>query len=169
MQDTMEIEKKYLVKKLPDSLEQYDSTTIEQGYLCTRPVVRIRRRDEDFILTYKSKKDAEGAAVCVNIENEMPLTREAYEHLQKKIDGILIQKTRYVIPWQGHKIELDVFHGRYEGMVLAEVEFDSLESAECFEVPDWFGENVSGDYHYTNAYLAYHPASVSQTHESYAG
>lgn len=151
----MEIEKKYLADVLPEHLEQYESLQIEQGYLCSTPVVRIRRMNEDYILTYKSKKDSpEGHPVCVNQEVELPLTQEAYTHLKEKIDGHLIEKTRYRIPYGAYVIELDVFHGTYEGMVIAEVEFPTVKEAEHFEPPRWFGRNVSDDFHYSNAWLA---------------
>lgn len=151
----MEIEKKFLVDRLPEHLDSYESSKIEQGYLCTGPVIRIRRMDEDYILTYKSKTEQQHKdPVCVNHEAEFPLTRDAYDHLKKKIDGCMIEKTRYRIGYQSYTIELDLFHGIYEGMILAEVEFPSEAEAEKFTPPDWFGDNVSGDYHYTNAYLA---------------
>ena len=51
----MEIESKYLISCLPENLDSYSSHKIEQGYLCTQPVVRIRRQDDSYILTYKSK------------------------------------------------------------------------------------------------------------------
>lgn len=151
----MEIEKKFLVRQIPEDLDSYDHSEIEQGYLNRTPVIRIRKMDEAYILTYKSKADhGEHSAVCVNQEVELPLTREAYEHLKEKIDGCLIEKTRYRIRYQKFTIELDLFHGRYEGMTLAEVEFQTEEEAETFMPPSWFGDNVSGDYHYTNAFLS---------------
>ena len=63
----MEIEKKYLVKKLPENLEAYPSNQLEQCYLCVNPVVRIRRRDDEYILTYKSRLglDQSKDSVCV--------------------------------------------------------------------------------------------------------
>lgn len=90
----MEIERKFLVKKenLPENLEQYPSKVIEQGYLCTEPVVRIRKSNEDYYLTYKSK------GLLSREEYNLPLTKEAYEHLKPKADGIVISKVRYVIP-----------------------------------------------------------------------
>lgn len=152
----MEIEKKFLVKRLPEHLDSYESSQIEQGYLCDCPVIRIRRMDEDYILTYKCKTEHHHKdPVCVSCESEFPLTRDAYRHLKKKIDGCMIEKTRYRIGYQSYTIELDLFHGVYEGMILAEVEFPSEEEAEKFTPPDWFGDNVSGDHHYANAYLAY--------------
>ena len=86
----MEIERKYLIDKdnIPCRLEEYPSRQIEQGYLCTEPVVRIRRDNEDYVLTYKSR------GLMVREEYNLPLTSEAYQHLKAKIDGRLIQKTR---------------------------------------------------------------------------
>ena len=120
----MEIERKFLIPVLPEKLDTYPHRRIEQAYLCTEPVVRIRRQDDIYILTYK--------------------------HLKGKADGIVLSKTRYLLPLPGGlTIELDVFDGTYEGLWLAEVEFESIEQAEAFVPPVWFGEDVtySGKYH----------------------
>ena len=87
-------------------------------------------------------------------EREMPLTKDSFFHLKEKCDGICIKKTRYCIPYQNYMIELDIFHDRYEGLILAEVEFDSVEESKLFEKPSWFLEDVSGKVDYTNSYLA---------------
>ncbi len=79
----MEIERKFLMKELPDHLESYPSHQIEQGYLCTSPVVRIRRQDAEYYLTYKSK------GLMVREEYNLPLTEAAYMHLRPKVDGNL--------------------------------------------------------------------------------
>ncbi len=152
----MEIEKKYLVSSLPDGLQQYEAWEIEQCYLCIRPVLRIRKKNEDYILTYKNRNKnlADINNLCVANELEVPLTKEAYEHLKKKADGKCICKTRYLIPYETYTIELDIFHGDYEGFYLAEVEFASVEESKDFTPPLWFGEDVSGDFHYSNSYLA---------------
>ncbi|MDF2590492.1 MAG: adenylate cyclase, partial [Anaerocolumna sp.] len=78
----MEIERKFTIKRLPENLEQYEKKEIEQGYLCTKPTVRIRKSNENYILTYKSRigmeeKPDEVALTCEEIE--LPLTKEAYE------------------------------------------------------------------------------------------
>lgn len=51
----MEIERKYLVKKIPENIEKYTHKELEQGYLCTEPVVRVRREGEEYVLTYNRK------------------------------------------------------------------------------------------------------------------
>lgn len=154
----MEIERKFTIKQLPEHLEQYEKREIEQAYLCTGPVVRIRKSNEDYILTYKSKKGIklpeDATARCCE-EVELPLTKEAYEHLKEKADGSVIAKTRYLIPLENHlKIELDVFHGYLDGLVFAEVEFGSEEEAAKFQCPEWFLEDVTFDRHYSNAVMA---------------
>lgn len=145
----MEIERKFIPKYLPENLEQYPSHDIEQGYLCTSPVVRIRKMDNSYFLTYKS------AGLMVHEEQEMPLSEEGYLHLRAKADGILISKRRYYLPLdETHTIELDLFHGSLEGVLLAEVEFSSVEDANRFTPPEWFGEDVTYDKRYHNSEMS---------------
>ena len=68
----MEIERKYLLKQLPSNLDSYASKKIAQGYLCTSPVVRVRRSNDSYYMTYK------GAGLMVREEYNLPLTKEAY-------------------------------------------------------------------------------------------
>lgn len=152
----MEIEKKFLIKNLPENLEQYESAQIEQGYLSTDPTIRVRRRNDEYILTYKSRKGVSPAdGTVVNQEVELPLTESSYKHLCGKTDGRIIKKTRYLIPIENDlTIELDIFHEHFEGRILAEIEFPSLEEAERFIKPKWLGENVSNDVQYSNAYMS---------------
>ncbi len=147
----MEIERKFLIKSLPQHLDSYPFHQIEQGYLCTDPVVRIRREDETYYLTYKSK------GFMVRKEYNLPLTKDAYQHLLAKVDGNLISKKRYLLPLGSSlTIELDVFEGALSPLILAEVEFDTEESAKAFTPPEWFGEDVT--------YCAdYHNSALSQT------
>lgn len=145
----MEIERKYLIHKLPDDLEAYPHRTLEQAYLCTEPVVRVRRDADDYILTYKSK------GLMMREEHNLPLTEEAYRHLLEKADGRIITKERYCIPYGDHlTIELDVFAGDLAPLLLAEVEFSSEEEANSFPPPDWFGEDVTFSSKYHNSTLS---------------
>lgn len=148
----MEIERKYFIEHCPLSLDQYPYQEIEQGYLNTDPVVRIRRSDDHYFLTYKSK------GMMVREEYNLPLTREAYEHLRSKIDGRLIQKRRYLIPLEENlTIELDCFRGELAPLMLAEVEFPSVEMAESFLPPHWFAEDVTFSTQYHNSTLSQLP------------
>lgn len=144
----MEIERKFLVDPVPKGLEQFTKRRIEQGYLSTNPVVRIRQMDEEYFLTYKS------SGMMARQEAEFPLTKEAYEHLREKVDGRVITKDRYLIPYETWTIELDCFHGELEGLVLAEVEFSSVEEAQTFKGPDWFQKDVTFEKEYHNSNLS---------------
>ena len=91
----------------------------------------------------------------VRVEENLPLNAGAYEHLKAKADGTVITKTRYFIPIsETLTAELDLFHGRFEGMQLVEVEFPNEETALTFEKPDWFGEDVTFCGLYHNSYLS---------------
>lgn len=145
----MEIERKFLIKKLPDNLTSYKARKIEQAYLCTDPVVRVRRDNDVYYLTYKSK------GMIVREEYNLPLTKEAYRHLLAKADGNIITKTRYEISEKDNlTIELDVFEGKFDGLLLAEVEFASEEEALGYIPPEWFGEDVSNSTKYHNSTLS---------------
>ena len=149
----MEIERKFLIEKLPSDiyLSSYKCRHIEQGYLCSEPVVRVRRDNEDYYLTYKSK------GLMVREEYNLPLTAEAYNSLIKKADGYIITKKRYEIPEKDNlTIELDVFEGSFCGLLLAEVEFGSEEAALSYTPPAWFGKDVTNEKTYHNSNMARH-------------
>ena len=130
----MEIEKKYLVSHIPDNLDEFHCRHIEQGYLSTNPVVRVRRDNDKY---------------------NLPLTMESYEHLIKKADGNIISKKRYELPdSSGHTIELDIFEGVFEGTVLAEVEFSTVEEADNYIAPDFFIKDVTNDSEYHNSNMS---------------
>ena len=145
----MEIERKYLIHNLPVNLDQYECRQIEQGYLNTDPVVRIRKSDDKYTLTYK------GSGLMCREEYNLPLNADAFAHLKEKIDGILIQKKRYLIPLtEKLTIELDVFEGELAPLRLAEVEFETKKDAEDFVPPSWFGEDVTFSSKYHNSTLS---------------
>ena len=149
----MEIERKYLVAKLPDSLAQYPCQEIEQGYLCTQPTVRVRRMGCTNWLTVKERIRTSSTAIH-NREEEFQLNDKAYNRLKSKCEGNMVVKTRYRIPVQQFTAELDIFHGVHEGLMLVEVEFPDTATADAFVKPDWFGADVSADPRYTNSYLS---------------
>ena len=148
----MEIERKFTIKTLPENLEQYPVRLIEQGYLNRDPVVRVRRvegDEKDFYLTYKGK------GLLAREEYNLPLTEEAYLHLIQKADGRVITKRRYLLPCGPYTIELGVFLGSLAPLVIAEVEFPSLEAAQEFQAPDWFLDDVTMDPAYHNSVLSF--------------
>ena len=147
----MEIERKFLIEtdKLPFRPEDFPCRSIEQGYLCTAPVVRIRRDNDEYFLTYKSK------GLMIREEYNLPLTRQAYEHLLPKADGRIITKKRYVIPLEGGlTLELDFFEGDLAPLVLAEIEFPDENAARSYFAPSWLGEDVTGSPLYHNSTLS---------------
>ena len=122
----MEIERKFLpdLNLLPFKPEDFPYRKIEQGYLCTSPVVRIRKDNEQFFLTYKSK------GLMIREEYNLPLTEDAYQHLKAKIEGSLAP------------------------LVIAEIEFPDEESANAFDAPGWLGEDVTMSPLYHNSTLS---------------
>lgn len=145
----MEIERKFLVMTPPENYESFPCHEIEQAYLCTEPVVRVRKENDTCYLTYKSK------GLLAREEYNLPLTKEAYDHLAPKTDGLLIQKTRYKIPFlEKYTIELDIFDGELAPLTLAEVEFESVDEANAFVPPEWFGEDVTYSTEYHNSTLS---------------
>lgn len=158
----MEIERKFTLKELPADLESFPHHEIEQAYLNIEPVIRIRRQDEKYFLTYK------GSGMMAREEYNLPLNEEAYHHLLEKADGNIISKTRYVIPLENPVfskdfvpsenpqlyIELDVFRAPFAPLIMAEVEFPSVEMANAFVAPDWFLEDVTNDPAYHNSNMS---------------
>lgn len=145
----MEIEKKFIPKDLPKDLENFKHHKIEQAYLNTAPVIRIRKQDNDYFLTYK------GSGMMAREEYNLYLNKESYNHLLTKADGNIITKTRFLIPiHDGLTAELDIFEGKFAGMLLVEVEFESVEQANSFIPPEWFGDDVTNDKRYHNSYLS---------------
>ncbi|MBQ8327052.1 MAG: CYTH domain-containing protein [Lachnospiraceae bacterium] len=157
-----EIERKYLIKEKPANLGQYTCHLIEQGYMNVNPVVRIRRQDNEYYMTYK------GSGMIARTEYNLPLTEEAYHHLLPKCDGNIITKRRYLIPLENPlfangfipstdlklTIELDVFEGVFDSLIIAEIEFPDIETANALIKPDWFLEDVSEKREYHNSYLS---------------
>lgn len=151
----MEIERKFLIPSIPFSLDEYTCRPIQQGYLCTDPVIRIRRDADSYELTYKSK------GFLSRREETLPLTKDSFLHLLSKIDGRLIQKKRYLIPLDPFVIELDLFQGDLAPLMLAEVEFPDEATARAFLPPDWFGQEVTYSSAYQNSTLSRLPAAGS--------
>lgn len=146
----MEIERKFTIKSLPENLSSYPCHLIEQAYLNTDPVIRVRREDDTFYLTYKGK------GLLAREEYNLPLNEQAYYHLLEKADGVIISKKRYVIPIEDTSlcVELDVFEKPFAPLIIAEVEFPDKETAEAFVPLDWFSQDVTNDPAYHNSNLS---------------
>jgi CYTH domain-containing protein len=145
----MEVERKFLVPEPPD-LEGTESDEIEQGYLAVGAdgEVRLRRKGAKLLLTAKR-----GFGIARD-EAEVELDRDAFERLWPLTEGRRLHKRRHVLPHGDVEIELDVYDGDLDGLVVAEVEFDSEEEARAFRPPGWIGDEVTGDERYLNETLA---------------
>lgn len=148
-----EIERKFLVCGDYKSHAKMNARIV-QGYLSSVPqrTVRVRTKGERAYLTIKGEGDERGIS-RYEWEREIPFD-EAVELLELCESGT-IDKTRYVIRHGGHVFEVDEFHGRNEGLTVAEIELESED--EPFDRPDWLGEEVTGDDRYYNAMLTKNP------------
>ncbi|MBQ8947707.1 MAG: CYTH domain-containing protein [Lachnospiraceae bacterium] len=168
----MEIERKYTVKSIPGDLARFESKKIVQAYLCREPVVRVRRSNDRYYMTYK------GSGMVAREEYNLPLSRESFEHLLTKADGKVISKTRYLIPLDAPKfkngytlpdgcsltVELDIFDDPSAPLIMAEVEFPDMEAADSYIPEDWFDEDVSEDPRYHNVNMAYDDSRKTEHH-----
>ncbi len=144
----MEIERKFIIEQLPADINTYACHIIEQAYLCTDPVIRVRRQDDEYYMTYKGK------GMMMREEYNLPLNQTAYEQLKSKANGHIIAKKRVLIPYLKYTIELDIFAEPFAPLLLAEVEFETEAEALAFTPPDWFGKDVTTDSNYHNSNMA---------------
>ena len=151
----MEIERKFKCNKLPEELDRCFGYEIEQAYISTAPVIRARRREDfspehkktdcSYILTIKS------GGMMAHEEYELLMTEAEYQGLLKKAEGNVITKRRYLIPLpDGLKVELDIFKGVFEGLVIGEIEFPDEKTAESYIPPAFLGEDITFDGRYHN-------------------
>jgi adenylate cyclase len=148
----VEIERKFLVETPPGDLNAHPSDEIDQGYLAITDdgvEVRLRRYGSQASLTIKS---GGGRA---RVEEEFEIDERRFTALWALTDGRRVQKTRYRIQAGGGlTIELDVYRGALEGLMTAEVEFESAGAAAEFDPPPWLGREVTDDQAYKNKRLA---------------
>jgi adenylate cyclase len=147
----VEIERKWLVPDAPTDALAAPSERIEQGYLTIGAggaETRLRRRAERCSLTVKSGSGMSRA------EHEIELTAQQFEALWPATSGARLVKRRHLLRSEGVLIELDVYEGSLNGLVVAEVEFDDPWGAESFAPPYWFGAEVTADPAYKNQRLA---------------
>lgn len=148
-----EIERKFLVKSLPENLEQYPHKDIVQGYLAIAEdgtEVRLRQKGNKYFQTVKSGSGK------TRFESEIEITEEQFNSFWEVTKGKRVEKTRYEIPHENGTIELDVYRGDLDGLLSAEMEFSSEEESDKFTVPEWLSEEVTDDKRYKNQNLALH-------------
>ena len=153
----IEIERKFLLKN--DDWRPLVTAThvIKQGYLQSgleksqKSSVRIRISNEQANINIKS---VDLSMVRQEFEYKIPL-QDAQEMIRTLCDGVVVEKTRYHVPYETHLWEVDVFEGLNSGLQMAEIELSNID--EHFELPEWIGEEVSYDERYYNICLLKHP------------
>ncbi len=148
----IEIERKFLIKEKPFSIAKR-SLKINQGYIINEKskVIRVREKGDDYFLTIKGNNIG-----ISRLEYDFPISKEdAKELIFHFCKTTLIEKTRHYIEHKGHTWEVDEFHGKNNGLIVAEIELESED--EKFEIPYWVGEEVTQDDRYYNMNLAIHP------------
>jgi adenylate cyclase len=145
-----EIERKFLVPAVPGEVARARSEEIEQGYLVVSPrsEVRLRSIGDRRVLTLKRGSGSE------RIEVEIELSEAQFGALWGATEGARVTKRRFYDPIGDAMAEIDVYGGQLDGLITAEVEFESSEQAEAFDPPPWFGAEVTEDHRYANQALA---------------
>lgn len=150
----MEIERKWLIdiNNIPYNLNDYDHLDIEQAYISFNPTIRIRKilNNNEYFLTIKSSSKDGGLS---RQEYEINITEDEYNNLLQKREGIVLEKTRYIVK-DSYTLEIDIFHNEYDGLAYMEIEFDSIEQAKSYKAPNWVVRELTNDPKYSNASLA---------------
>jgi CYTH domain-containing protein len=149
-----EIERKFLVSQPPSGLDSYPSEVLQQGYLAISPdgvEVRIRKQGDQSTLTVKSSGGLNRLEETIDIDDRR------FRALWALTEHRRVHKTRYRLPATGGLvIELDVYAGELDGLITAEVEFESEAESRAFAPPDFLGAEVTEDPRYRNKMLALH-------------
>jgi CYTH domain-containing protein len=145
-----EIERKFLIKHLPVKILRARHARLAQGYLVNERGrhVRLRKKGKAMSLTFKV-----GRGVARE-EREIRLSPAQFAMLWPATRGRRLHKTRFEIPFKKLKIEVDIYHGRNHGLMVAEVEFPNQATRRKFKPPRWFGREITGEKRYSNIRLA---------------
>lgn len=150
----VEIERKFSVKNTNFLVNTKESFKITQGYLNSdkNRTVRIRIKGNKGFITVKGLSSVDGLS---RFEWEKEIAVKDAEALLLLCEDFVIDKTRYILPFNDVVFEIDVFEGANKGLVIAEVELQSTD--QQFEKPDWLADELTGDERFYNAYLSNHP------------
>jgi adenylate cyclase len=150
----IEIERKFLTASEAFKKEAFAKNRIAQGYLSSVPerTVRVRIKENKGFLTIKGASNEAGLS-RFEWEKEIPVEEAAA--LLKLCEKGVIDKTRFEVKIGNHIFEVDEFHGKNKGLIIAEVELKS--ETEAFEKPNWLGDEVTNDSRYYNSYLSNNP------------
>jgi adenylate cyclase len=148
---TYEIERKFLVKEVPENIDSYPSEEISQGYLSVTDngtEIRLRKKGQGYFLTVKRGKGMK------RHETEIQLLEKQFDVLWPQTEGMRVGKKRIRIPTENVVIELDIYSGTLEGLKTAEVEFETQDEADAFTPPSWLDREITQDERYKNKNLA---------------
>lgn len=145
-----EIERKFLIEKIPENIDFRSSEVIEQYYISATPelTVRARKYGSKFFLTFKKGQS------LVRLEKEIEISEEDFEDLKLFNPQNFISKERRICFDNEYKIELDIFRNTLSGLIVAEIEFKTEQDALLYVPPKWFGREVTEDFRYTNSNLS---------------
>ena len=147
----LEIERKFLVKRLPPGLACCASSRIVQGYfpIASKGLeIRLRRKGSQHFITVKG-----GSGRC-RLEEEIAISEKKFRSLWPLTRPARVAKRRYRIPCHGRTIELDIYQGPHRGLLTADIEFDSVPQSRSFECPAWLGPEITGNRQFANEALA---------------
>ncbi len=150
----LEIERKFLVERLPQDIHSWPCVELQQGYLAiddSGREVRLRMKGDQYFLTVKHGTGLQRA------ECEVEISRRQFEQLWPLTLAQRIEKTRYTISTDSKlTIELDIYHGELTGLITAEVEFTCVADSKLFREPEWLGREITDDRRFKNQQLALH-------------
>jgi CYTH domain-containing protein len=146
-----EIERKFLLKQLPQTLlAEVEPANIKQGYLVMGQDRELRVRSIDGQAYFTSKR-GQG---LVREEIELPVDDGVFNLVWPFTEEKRIEKSRYTIKQDSATYDFDVYFGKLEGLQVLEVEFDSIDDAKAFSMPDYCVQEITDDNRYKNATLA---------------
>ena len=147
----IEIERKFLIDN--DKVPNLDvmANKIIQGYISTpedSKETRLRQSELGYFLTIKSTETFK------RVEYEVALSKDQFDDLWELTENRIIVKERFTLLENGASIDLDLYKNELQSLIMAEVEFDTIEEAESFKIPSWFGQEVTDNHNYDNRCLA---------------
>lgn len=146
-----EIERKFLLPAMPPNWEQLEREPIAQGYIGFTDEgveIRVRQRGARYYQTLKQ------GASRVRRELELEISAAQFEQLWAWTEGKRLRKTRFYMPFGESRLEIDRYEEGLEGLLVVEVEFNSEAAAQEFEVPEWFGREITEEANFRNRALA---------------
>ena len=146
-----EMERKFLLRRLPKDWKHHRSMRIVQGYFSVAGKeleIRLRHKGARYFLTIKSGQGRRRS------EEEIPISAAQFRALWPFTGRAHVAKRRYEIPCRGHTVDMDVYKGPLHGLKTAEIEFDSERESHSFQPPSWLGREITGVRRYANQQLA---------------